>query len=453
MRIPNRPTRNRRGAVAPLMALLFPVILLVCGVCVNIAYMQLNKTELRVATDSAARAAGRAFSEFQDIDVAISYAVSTGQLNNIGSEPLRIHPAESYGEIEFGTSNRLNNGYGRYEFIPQDRTEVRNKTARATAIRIMGRRTTDSIGGTIQMLFSGFGPFSEFSPVAASTSTQVDRDIALVLDRSGSMLEYKNFSSLYDQTYDLYYDGIISSKQRNKALGWVGNRRYPYSYTPGYEDFHHLNNRGFVEEWQYAYDMDERRPGWGNQYSSNQPAPRHSRWHQLDIAVNAFLDVLEDTDQDERVAMISFSGSATKDLPLVSTYNPIRTKVGQVSPKNGTNIGSGMQLGLDSIIYGAANPDSRPYAAKTIVVLTDGQHEHGNYPLSTPISTANSLVASHNVIIHTVTFSTSVPQSSKDEMGTVATIGGGKHYHADTGAELVDVFEEIANNLPTIITE
>ncbi|MGI9515868.1 MAG: hypothetical protein ACR2NP_02375, partial [Pirellulaceae bacterium] len=74
-------------------------------------------------------------------------------------------------------------------------------------------------------------------------------------------------------------------------------------------------------------------------------------------------------------------------------------------------------------------------------------------PLTTPIAMANSLVASHNVIIHTVTFSTSVPEASKLEMGSVATIGGGKHYHADTGDQLVDVFEEIANNLPTIITE
>ena len=112
-----------------------------------------------------------------------------------------------------------------------------------------------------------------------------------------------------------------------------------------------------------------------------------------------------------------------------------------------------MELGLDTIIYGAANPNSRPYAAKTIIVLTDGQHEHHNYPDTPPIATANSLVASHNVVIHTVTFSKSVPQSSKDEMGTVASIGGGKHYHADTGDELVEAFIEIANNLPTIITE
>jgi Ca-activated chloride channel family protein len=38
-------------------------------------------------------------------------------------------------------------------------------------------------------------------------------------------------------------------------------------------------------------------------------------------------------------------------------------------------------------------------------------------------------------------------------MKSVADIGGGKHYHAATGAELVAIFEEIANNLPTIFTQ
>ena len=49
---------NRHGVIAPLMALLFPVFLLLCGIVVNIAYMQLNRTELRVATDASARASG-----------------------------------------------------------------------------------------------------------------------------------------------------------------------------------------------------------------------------------------------------------------------------------------------------------------------------------------------------------------------------------------------------------
>ncbi len=38
-------------------------------------------------------------------------------------------------------------------------------------------------------------------------------------------------------------------------------------------------------------------------------------------------------------------------------------------------------------------------------------------------------------------------------MQAVANIGGGKHYHADEGNALIEIFEQIANNLPTIITD
>ena len=43
--------------------------------------------------------------------------------------------------------------------------------------------------------------------------------------------------------------------------------------------------------------------------------------------------------------------------------------------------------------------------------------------------------------------------ADEELMEEVALIGGGKHYHAASGAELVAIFEEIANNLPTILTQ
>ena len=39
------------------------------------------------------------------------------------------------------------------------------------------------------------------------------------------------------------------------------------------------------------------------------------------------------------------------------------------------------------------------------------------------------------------------------QLALVAAIGGGTHYHADDGESLIAIFEEIANNLPTILTE
>ena len=437
--------------------------------------MQLNRTELRVATDAAARAAGRAFSEFQNqeddtVQIAIDYAVSTAAMNSVGANYLQLDGLENTSEdpdaldeITFGLSTRLDNGFGRYSFSPQDRSAVRNKTEQSTAIRIIGRRTTDSLGGSIQMLFAGWGPFSEFQPIVAATATQIDRDIALVLDRSGSMLEYKDWETLETAILNLYYQNQISYSEwyyGGRENTWIGERTYPYRtwqswpvYEYQYNKYWNLYDDGFFDEYEYARDMTDRAPpsnGRVRQYNSNDPAPRHSRWAQLDDAVNAFLDVLDGTDQEERVSMTTFNSDSYKDLPLAADFDPIRIKVATVSPKNGTNISAGMQAGLETIINIASNPDARPYAAKTIVVLTDGIHTSGS---TRPPTMAASLVQQYNVIIHAVTFSTSVPQSSKDEMAQVALIGGGRYYHADTGEELVQVFEQIANNLPTIITE
>jgi len=453
------------------MALMLPVLLLFCGIVVNIAYMQLNRTELRVATDSAARAAGRAFSEFQDIDVAIDYAVSTAGMNNVGAKNFQLDPTETpadptpgspepIDEITFGVSSRLSNGgYGRYDFEARDRNEVRTKVKTATAIRILGRRTNDSLGGAINMLFAGWGPFSQFEPVVASTATQVDRDIALVLDRSGSMLEYKDLDDLDDLCRALYDNGDISwneYKNGGKKDKFVGERYFPYSTSTSpwaNPKYYELYNNSEIDAWEYAKDVTDRAYHSGGryyQYYSSDPAPRHCRWDQLEDAVNAFLNVLDETDQEERVSMVTFNSSASENLGLVSNFSAIRTKVEDVKPRDGTNISAGMQTGLDSILNVNGNPNARSYAAKTIVVMTDGTHTSGS---TRPPSRASSIVASNNVVIHTVTFTPSVPQASKDEMAEVARIGGGKHYHADTGDELVAIFEEIANNLPTIITE
>jgi len=457
----NRPYRRRRhqrrGGVIVLMAIVLPVIVLFCGIALNIAYMQLRHTELQVATDAAARAGGRAFSEFQDVDRAVQYVVDVGQMNHIGNQPLRINPSKASGEIEFGLSTRANNGLGRYEFEPRDRDLVKSKTKKATSIRVHGKRTTGSLDGTIDMIFAGYGPFRQFAPELTSTATQVDRDIALVLDRSGSMLEYKNFPELRNEAYRLRSQNRITSRQRNDALTSIWRRQYPWwvyyrgHYYYAYFYYWHYDNAYNEDLWEYAYDYQQRRGGGGAPaYNTSAPAPRHSRWAQLEDAVTAFLNVLEQTDQEERVSLITFNSSARKTRSISSNYPAILNDVIGIAPKHGTNISHGMYVGAESIMDHENNPLARFYAAKTIIVLTDGEQTVGS---TMPSAMAEQLVDQYNLVIHTITFSASVSEDSKEEMQAVARKGNGRYYHAEDGADLVPIFEEIANNLPTIITD
>ncbi len=172
-------------------------------------------------------------------------------------------------------------------------------------------------------------------------------------------------------------------------------------------------------------------------------APRFSRWWYLEQGVDAFLNVLDETDQEELVSLVTFASSANLEYNLQLDYTNIRNKVDGINPYGGTAIGDGMTTGLPPIVSGAG---ARPFAAKTIVVLTDGENNSGEDPED---AVAN-IMSQHEITIHTVTFSLG---ADKEAMKAVATAGHGRHYHADDGSALIEIFEEIANNLPTILTE
>ncbi|MCA9212362.1 MAG: VWA domain-containing protein [Planctomycetales bacterium] len=427
---------KRRGNVIALFAILLPVVLLLCGVAINIAYMQLTHTEMQIAVDAAARAGGRAFSEFQDVDMAKQMAFDTAPLNMVAGAPLRIDQSDSGDDIQFGQSQRSNNGYGRYEFQVKNTNAVRNKTELATAIRISAKRDANNPEGPVDLffaglpLFNGTRAFTKFEPAATAVSSQVDRDIALTLDRSGSMAESViDFDGQMQDLKDNYSTTEWAYVYKWGRWRWV--QQTVWSNAQAEADYNALSAQANTY-WDQYYDWYY---GWGD-------APDASRWKALDFAVNEFLDVLEGTDQEELVSVASFSSSATLDLQLESNYNNIRTWIENTSPGGATAIGQGLQEALPSLF----SAFGRPYAAKTIVVLTDGI----NNQLPEPLGVTQGLVGTYNVTIHTVTFSHEADTST---MAAVAHAGGGKHYHAEDTAELAEIFREIANNLPTIITE
>lgn len=431
----------RVGAVIPLFAVLLPVLVLLCAFAINLAYIQLTTTELRIATDAAARAGGRAFSEYQTTSAARQVAASAASQNLVAGAGLVVSTNDADNEIEFGLSQRSNNGYGRYQFTKKNAAAVDAGTEQATSVRVTGRRVNGSGSGSVPLLFGGVGDLKVFSPVVTSICTQVDRDIALVLDRSGSMSFHEDWS------------GDARGQSWSDLFAWCQSQMDSYQRDGGHTETY-VDRRGRTRTrfvWddpnlEAAYNAmqayyDDITDYYNNSGRTRTPNP--SRWDALVAGVNAFLDVLEFTDQEERVSLGSFASSGQLDLALQSTYGSIRNWVRDAKPWGGTAIDSGMLQSIDSV-YASM---SRPYAAKTIVVLTDGQNNAGGQAV---INAARSIVASHNITIHTVTFS---PGADQATMTQVADIGGGRHYHADDASGLIDIFEEIANNLPTIMTQ
>lgn len=462
------PIHNRRGAVLPLFAFLLPVLLILSGFAINLAYMQLVSTEMKIATDATSHAAGRAMSETQRtakgtaqqrrtkiVDEIQKTITRVSKYNLVAGQELQIPLDDSH--VLFGTSRRKN-GTGMYEFEQIPLSKIQSGAERASSMGIIGQIN-------VPLAFNAMKGMTSFNPQRRSVATQVDRDIALVLDRSGSMLYFKDevalssmMRTLYDTTktvrkrrwnrrkrrYEYYNqtERLISYSDYRNATRGLYDRTYSSDVVD--EMWAYANDTGKLahdEIYEYVNDWRRYTTSWSNGFKTK--APRHSRWSFLVQGVDAFLNVLDETDQIELVSLVTFNSNARLDYALMSNYQPIRDFIADEVPLGGTGIGRGLRTGLPPIVNGAS---ARPFAAKTIVVLTDGENTSGEKPEDA----VKAVVKDNSVTIHAVTFTKG---AKKEPMQKVAKAGNGQAFHADDGERLVEIFEEIANNLPTILTE
>lgn len=407
---------HRRGTVAGLMVVLLPVLAIIAAFCINAAQMQLARTELSIATDAAARAGGRTFSELQSVDEALDAARITAALNTVAGAPLQLRTGDGDGEMQFGATTQPDGTNGRFEFFPIPTSVVRSENGSASAFRVLGRRDEGSLSGASRLVIPGLLGVDQVNLSSSAVAMQVDRDIALVLDRSGSM-----------QTLEITFPSGTSPWFRS-ALNAAVRARVLVFFNGNY----FLNNGQTWESYQQ----------WAYQEHFNLgPAPL-TLWESLVKAVDAFLLVLEDTVQEEQVSVASYSSNATLDSRLEKDFSKIRDAIDGLSPAGNTAIGRGMLEGIQTILDSAA----RPFAAKTMVVMTDGVHNTG----VNPRDVARFFVSQYDVTIHTVVFG---ENADRELMAEVAEIGQGEAYVAEDGEQLIRVFEEIANNLPTILTQ
>lgn len=370
----NRKSKSRRGAVLILVAISLPVILLMVAFAIDVAWMQLTRTELRTATDAASRAGSRVLGLTQNADQARAAAIDAASRNNVAGDPMIVAP----GDVEIGVSTQASRN-DRFQFTPGG--------TRLNAVKVDGRRTAGSAAGPVGLLLGNLLPVSTFEPTQSAISTQLDRDVCLVVDRSGSMMS------------------IL---------------------------------------------------GGGNPGNACNPALPGSRWAGLSRAVDAFLQELESTFPEEALGLVSYSsdvfgcnGRLNFPRSLIHTrlspdYVPTRAAMTRL---NTNPIGgrTAITAGIDDGIRVLTGPERRPFAIPTMVLMTDGIHNLGPEPRE-----GAARAAAADIIIYTVTFS---EDADLARMREVADITGGRHFHADTAADLEAIFREIAQTLPVIVTK
>ena len=332
----------RRGATMVLVAVLLPVLFLLGAFAINIAYTQLIRTELQIATDVSGRAAGRAYALTGSASDAYLAANDLAQRNTVGGRPFVVQPDDL--EFGFATRNSLSE---RYSFT---------LGGQPNAVRLTSGSYVSS--SQIGAFLPGLSPISHIRAVKSAISTQVELDIALVIDRSGSMAYAANEVAAYPPA--------------------------PAAAPAG---------------WDFG-----------------DPVPPNARWLDTIAAVQVFLNEMNVTSQPERVALATYNHSANIDLLATTDYSQVISALNQYSlafHSGGTNIGGGIEQGLNALGHVGT---TRPWATKVVIVMTDGIHNTGTWPTWAAKNAANQAV-----IVFTVTFSNEANQNLMQDVAEIGT--------------------------------
>lgn len=171
-----RITNDRRGAMLPLVAVGLVIFTVVMVFSVDVARMHLVRAELRLATDAAARAGAEALSREQNSQAAVNAAVLVAAENFVGGLPLDLDSTD----ITLGSATPSDGG--KFGFNP-------------------GRSPINSVQvnsdpGNVRLFLGGMLGRETFRPTMDAVAMRLDRDVALVLDSSGSMGQEDRFIGL-----------------------------------------------------------------------------------------------------------------------------------------------------------------------------------------------------------------------------------------------------------------
>ena len=179
-RTPRNPVKRnskRRGAMLVLLAAMLVMFFVAVAFSVDIAYMHLVRGELRTATDAATKAASETLSRTQDVNQAIARGQEIARENLVAGKGLELDRTD----FKFGNSVQLAN----------DRFDFRENARPINSVEVHGKRTASSRSGPVGLFFGGLLGTKTFAPQEIARATFVERDLVVVVDRSGSMFGQK----------------------------------------------------------------------------------------------------------------------------------------------------------------------------------------------------------------------------------------------------------------------
>ena len=405
--------KSRSGSILILSVAFIVVLLTISGLSINLAYMEMIRSEQRLATDAASKAASITLANTQSIAQARTVAKRVAAYHSVGGRSLTL----SDRMIKFGVAAKQGNGS--YSF-----SEIANptQTTQINSVQINSDMWEEHSDGRSLLVFSKLHfenpEWNLIRNSLSSTVTKLDLDLCLVVDRSGSM------------SWDL--------------------SNTSFSYPPAIQG-------SKIQKYVAA------------------PDPTLSRWAVLSRSTALFLSILKENPFKPRVALATYSSNfdgqqedyaryynsvfrnpadaplpqlksvvSSLDQSLTTGYASVSSKliaIGKQPLVGDTNIAAGLREGVYALT-GASN--QRITASKHIILFCDGMMTEGDDPVAIA-----RLAKAANIKISTIAFS---DQANRTLMQNIATAGGGDSYFANSEAQLQTVFKTIAQTLPSVLT-
>ncbi len=392
---------QRRGTSLVLILAMLSTFVITAAITIDYAYMCLVQTELRVATDAAAKAGVEALFRLDGVDAAKAAAVNYAALNTVGGSSLQIREQDvTVGRLTWAAD-------GNWTFAAN--------SSHPNAVRVNSRTGGTSLHPAIPLFFGRVLGRNNFTPGCTATAAQEDIAICLCIDRSGSML------------YDM--SGLANS------------------YAAGNPNLSNYREGGLLYR-----------------YSVSPPHPTASRWAVLGGALDLYFEEVSQYTPPPRTGLVTWAAEAQLGPPdytsfAATTLNVAIPAHGQGNwNSNLTHINNAMRqlgrapiagetnlsAGLDMAVEALSAPETGEFATKVVILFTDGRWNAGRHPRE---AAADARAA--GVIVHTITMLTEFQEDVKE----VSRITGGRHFMTNNEAELRHAFRELARSFQVVLVE
>jgi len=393
--------RQRRGASLVFILAMLSTFIITAAITIDYAYMCLVQTELRVATDAAAKAGIEALFRLNEVSAAKAAAVDYAALNTVGGSPLQIREDDvTLGQLTWTEA-------GDWTFVA-DRLPP-------NAVRVHSRTGGSALHPAIPLFFGSVLSRDHFTPSCTATAAQEDVVVCLCIDRSGSML------------YDM--SGVPNS--------------YPAN-NPQLSDY---RDRGVLYR-----------------YSVSPPHPDDSRWAVMGGALDLYLEVVSRRSPPPRTGLVTWASdlqmgaphftpfeAATLNVPVppsdqgnwnsnLAHINHAVRQLGQQPMAGDTNLSAGLECAIAALTATEAGDA----ATKVIILMTDGLWNAGRHPRAAAADARDA-----GIIVHTISMLT----ERQSDLEEVAQLTGGQHFATQNEAELRQAFQELARTFQVVLVQ